>query len=96
MKRLLLLQNKGFHRYDKVFLEVLNDSFQFIAIAMKGAQDNEFVLVINVVKIFFVFFIYIHKSYIIELANKVIVHFGVFIPDFTNFQLEVRDFSFEI
>ena len=63
---------------------------------MKCAQDNEVVLFINVVKMFFVFFIYIHKSCIIELANKVIVHFGVFRKEFPNFQLEVRDFSFEI
>ena len=29
LKLLPLLQNKGFHRYDKVFQEALNDSFQF-------------------------------------------------------------------
>ena len=37
-----------------------------------------------------------HKSCISELANKVIVHFAAFLFEFTYFQLEVRDFSFEI
>ena len=59
-------------------------------------QDNEVVLFIDVVKMFFVFIIFIHKSCIRELANKVIVHFAVFIFEFTNVQLEVRDFSFDI
>ena len=53
-------------------------------------------LFINRVKLFFVLFTFIHKSCISELANKVIVHFAVFIFEFTNFQSEVRDFSFEI
>lgn len=57
-------------------------------------------LFIDRVKLFFVFsfffFIFIHKSCISELANKVIVHFAAFIFEFTNFQIKVRDFSFEI
>ena len=53
-------------------------------------------LFIDVVKLFFVLFLCIHMSCLSELANKVIVHFAAVIFEFTYFQLEVRDVSFEI
>ena len=53
-------------------------------------------LIINIVKMFFILFIFIHKSCLSELTNKVIVHFCCVIFEFTNVQLEVRDVSFEI
>ena len=46
--------------------------------------------------VLYIFFIFIHKYCIRELKSKVIVHFAAFIFEFTNVQLEVCDFSFEI
>ena len=63
---------------------------------MKCTQDNEVVLFINRIQLFLYFFIYIYHPCIRELANKVIVHFAAFIFEFTNFQLESRDFSFDM
>ena len=64
---------------------------------MKCTQDNEFVLFINVIQLFFVFFESISLvSVLYHLANKVIVHFAAFIFEFTNFQFVLRDFSFDI